>query len=128
MYFRIPDEEPVFAGLYSKEKQNMTASEAAARLAKEQTLGFEVIIPRSIDASEVRSIRLLPPNSRALCGRCALTAGWCATTFAPRCAACALRHTWNVRAHRLAVVLAIIWPECGLRSFWRPKPSKTSAV
>ena len=60
VYFRIPDEEVVLAGLYNKEKQSMSASQAAARLQKEQALGFEVIIPRSIRASEVRAIRSLP--------------------------------------------------------------------
>lgn len=60
VYFRIPDDELVWAGLYNKEKQLVAASQAAAQLANEESLGFEVIIPRSVSASEIRSIRSLP--------------------------------------------------------------------
>lgn len=60
VYFRIGDEESVFAGLYNEEKQLTTAAQAAAWLKDKEVLGFEVIIPRSISASEIRSIRSLP--------------------------------------------------------------------
>jgi hypothetical protein len=60
VYFRIGDEQPVFAGLYNQEKELTTASQAAAWLKDKEVLGFEVIIPRSISASEIRSIRSLP--------------------------------------------------------------------
>lgn len=60
VYFRIADDEKVFAGLYNSEKKLTTASQALAWLKDNETLGYEVIIPRSINASEVRSIRSLP--------------------------------------------------------------------
>jgi hypothetical protein len=60
VYFRVEDDELVWAGIYNKEKTKITAVEAAARLRNEKILGFEVIIPRSILASEISAIRSLP--------------------------------------------------------------------
>ena len=60
VYFRIPDQEQVWAGVYNQEKLQVTAAEAAGFLAKEQVLGYEVIIPRSILASEIQAVRALP--------------------------------------------------------------------
>jgi hypothetical protein len=60
VYFRIADNELVWAGLYNKEKTQMTATEAAARLRNERLLGFEVIIPKSILASNISAIRPIP--------------------------------------------------------------------
>jgi hypothetical protein len=60
IYFRIPDEQPVWAGVYNQEKRQLSAAEAAGFLAREQILGYEVVIPRSILASEIQAIRALP--------------------------------------------------------------------
>jgi len=60
VYFRVPDDEPVWAGLYNKEKTLVTAAEATAHLRNERLLGYEVVIPRGIAASEITSIRALP--------------------------------------------------------------------
>lgn len=38
----------------------MTAAEAAAKLRSDQTLGYEVLIPRSILPTEIRAVRTLP--------------------------------------------------------------------
>jgi hypothetical protein len=60
VYFRVPDDQPVWAGLYNAEKARVTAAKAAEQLSREQLLGFEVVIPRSIQASEIRAVRQLP--------------------------------------------------------------------
>ena len=60
VYFRVPDSQEVWAGTYNEEKKLLTAAQAGAHLTKEQSLGYEVIIPRSIQASEVHAIRSLP--------------------------------------------------------------------
>jgi hypothetical protein len=60
VYFRIPDNEPVWAGRYNEQKAQMTAAQAAAVLARDELLGFEVIVPRSIQASEIHAVRQLP--------------------------------------------------------------------
>lgn len=60
VYFRIPDDDPVSAGLYNEEKQAMTASEAAALLQRSRLLGFETRVPPSIEARAIHAIRRLP--------------------------------------------------------------------
>jgi len=60
VYFRIPDQQEVLAGLYNQEKAVLTAAQATAYLAKEQVLSYEVIIPRSIRATEIQAVRDLP--------------------------------------------------------------------
>jgi hypothetical protein len=60
VYFRLPDEEPVWAGPYGEGKSPMTAAQCASDLEEHQLAGFEVIIPRSIRCSEIRRIRPLP--------------------------------------------------------------------
>lgn len=60
IYFRIPDTELVWAGHYSQEKQLLSAAEAAACLRRDGTLGYEVIIPRSVASTEIRAVRSLP--------------------------------------------------------------------
>jgi hypothetical protein len=60
IYFRVADAELVWAGLYNQNKVQVTAAEAAARLRTEKLLGYEVIIPRAIVASEIVAIRTLP--------------------------------------------------------------------
>lgn len=59
VYFRINNDELVWAGKYNEEKVQMTAAEAAGILTRDEILGFEVIIQRSIKASEVSGIRQL---------------------------------------------------------------------
>ncbi len=60
VYVRVPDQQEVFAGHYNKEKQPMSAAEAAAYLRKHEPLGYEVIVPRSIAASDIEAIRPIP--------------------------------------------------------------------
>jgi hypothetical protein len=60
VYFRVPDEQEVFAGLYNEEKEPMLAAQAASYLRNHATLGYEVIIPRSIAASDIEAIRPIP--------------------------------------------------------------------
>jgi hypothetical protein len=60
VYFRVPDAEPVWAGLYNEAKQPVSAAQAFAQLSQEGALGFEVIIPRSIAPREIQAIRSLP--------------------------------------------------------------------
>lgn len=60
VYFRIPDDTSVLAGPYNEGKQVMTASEAAALLQRSRLLGFETLIPQSIEARAIHAIRRLP--------------------------------------------------------------------
>jgi hypothetical protein len=60
VYFRVPDAEIVWAGAYNQPKQSVTAATAAAMLRESGAMGFEVVIPRSITAAEVRYVRALP--------------------------------------------------------------------
>jgi hypothetical protein len=60
MYFRVPDDQPVWAGRFNEQKQPLTAAQASAWLARERTLGYEAIIPRSIAPAEIHAIRGLP--------------------------------------------------------------------
>ena len=60
IYFRISDHEPVWAGKYNEEKVQVSAAEAAAFLSREQVLGYEAIIPRSVSPSEIEAVRALP--------------------------------------------------------------------
>lgn len=62
IYFRIPDVETVFASHYNSPKIALTASEASALFANEESdrEGFEVVVPRRIEASEIHRTRRLP--------------------------------------------------------------------
>jgi hypothetical protein len=61
VYFRIPDEEPVWIRHYSRGHQPMTAAQAVAEfVAAENAEGWEVIIPRRINAKEIHRVRSLP--------------------------------------------------------------------
>ena len=61
VYFRIPDDEPVWVGHYGQVHRRMTAAEAAAGyMAAEPREGWEVIIPRRIAAREIHRVRSLP--------------------------------------------------------------------
>ncbi|HEU5348767.1 MAG TPA: hypothetical protein VFU63_09170, partial [Ktedonobacterales bacterium] len=59
--FRLDDTEPVSLGIYNGPHQTMSASKAVqALLETDNPLGYEVIVPRSIGARELRSIRSVP--------------------------------------------------------------------
>lgn len=60
VYFRVPDDTEVWAGLYNADKQRLTAAQAAAHLHAEGTMGYEVILPRSIQPREITAVRPLP--------------------------------------------------------------------
>lgn len=57
VYFRIPDDERVWAGHYHKRHHWMTAAQACATfMATRSRLGWEVIIPRKIGPGEIRRV------------------------------------------------------------------------
>ena len=59
--FRIADNEPVLARHYSAPPRRMTAAEAVGSiLSQPEPLGWEVLIPRRIAASEIVAVRHLP--------------------------------------------------------------------
>jgi len=61
VYFRIPDDVQVWVGHYGHAHRWMTAAEATAEFMKADSReGWEVVIPRRIDASEIHRIRTLP--------------------------------------------------------------------
>ena len=61
VYFRIPDDQPVLIGHYNENHQEVAAAEAVGVMFNsDQTEGFEVIIPRKIEASEILKIATLP--------------------------------------------------------------------
>lgn len=61
IYFRIPDEEIVSVGHYGQAHQDMTAAEAVnLMLNAENREGFEVIIPRRVEAKEIHRFKSIP--------------------------------------------------------------------
>lgn len=61
IYFRIPDDETVQVGHYGQAHRAMTAAEVVAEfMSSDDRQGWEVVIPRSIDAAEIHRIRKLP--------------------------------------------------------------------
>lgn len=61
VYFRIDDAEMVSVGHYNRAHQLMTAAEALSAISKSDSAeGFEVIIHRRIEASEIHRVRILP--------------------------------------------------------------------
>jgi hypothetical protein len=61
VYFRIQDTEQVWVGHYGQNHRLMSAVEAAAEfMSPDMREGWEVIIPRRIDAKEIHRIRSLP--------------------------------------------------------------------
>ncbi|GAA1950694.1 HEAT repeat domain-containing protein [Catenulispora subtropica] len=62
VHFRIPDDTPVTVGHYGKAPEPVTAAQAVARflsLSPEEMCGYEVFLPRGVDAKEIRRIRAL---------------------------------------------------------------------
>lgn len=61
VYFRISDDEVVSIGHYNKSHLQVTASEALAIIFEaDEKEGYEVIIPRKIQAGEIHKIKHLP--------------------------------------------------------------------
>lgn len=61
VYFRIPDDEPVWVGHYGRAHHEMTAAAAGAVFSEaEDRRGWEVVIPRRIAAKEIHRVRSLP--------------------------------------------------------------------
>jgi hypothetical protein len=72
IYFRVTDAERVWVGHYHQGHRWMTAAEAVAEfMAAEDARGWEVIIPRRIEADKIHRVRQLPQVSRlAIFARC----------------------------------------------------------
>jgi hypothetical protein len=61
VYFRLPDSEPVWVGHYGQVHRLMTAAQAVAEFqAADDRRGWEVIVPRRVDAREIHRVRSLP--------------------------------------------------------------------
>jgi hypothetical protein len=61
VYFRIPDDERVWVGHYNRGHRWMSASEAVVEFMKaEDAQGWEVVIPRRIEAREIHKTRRIP--------------------------------------------------------------------
>jgi len=60
VYFRLPDDELVWAGRYNEAKLQCTAAAAARVLRSQRLMGFEVVLPRAVLAAEITAIRPLP--------------------------------------------------------------------
>lgn len=62
VYFRLPDNEPVWYGRYNNDHRKMTASEALNIFAGEKDqMGFQVILPRKVLPNEIVKFRSVPP-------------------------------------------------------------------
>jgi len=60
VYFRIPDDERVWVGHYGQAHRWMTAAEAGNEFATAaDAQGWEVVIPRRIEAGEIHKVRNL---------------------------------------------------------------------
>jgi hypothetical protein len=58
VYFRLPRDERIWIGHYNREHQEMPAGEAIGLLMRtNEPLGYQIIVPRAIAASEVFAIR-----------------------------------------------------------------------
>lgn len=61
VYFRIPDNEQVWVGHYNQGHRWMLASEAVTEfMAAEDAQGWEVVVPRRIEAGEIHKTRRIP--------------------------------------------------------------------
>lgn len=61
VYFRISDDELVWVGHYNQAHRQMSAAEAVAEfMVAESREGWEVIVPRRIEAKEIRRVKSLP--------------------------------------------------------------------
>jgi hypothetical protein len=58
VYFRVADEERVYVGHYHQRHVWMAAAEAVAEfMSADDAMGWEVIVPRRIEASEIHRVR-----------------------------------------------------------------------
>lgn len=80
VYFKIDSKEMVYAGRYNHEHRHITLGEAIKEIMDlEDPLGYELIIPRKIEAKAIDKIKMLPqklgwryfPNSHAKKPECA---------------------------------------------------------
>jgi len=61
IYFRVPPDELVWAGKYNERHKHITLSQAVKEIrALPDPLGYELIITRKIEASEIFKIKHLP--------------------------------------------------------------------
>lgn len=61
IYFRIPDEQMVWIGHYGQAHRLVTAAEAIAQFAiADDPYGWEVVVPRRIEAKEIHKTCRLP--------------------------------------------------------------------
>lgn len=62
VYIRLPDDEPVWIAHYNAHHRSVTAAEAAGLVRKlgATAEGYEVILPRKVDKSEIHQVRSLP--------------------------------------------------------------------
>ena len=61
IYFRVPDPQPVWLGHYGQVHRLVSAAEAVAHFMKaDDPLGWQVVIPRRIEAWEIHKVRRLP--------------------------------------------------------------------
>ncbi len=67
VYFRIPDEEAVWVGHYGQAHRWMTAAQAVCEFSSaEDARGWEVVIPRRIQADELHAVREVPRRGLAV--------------------------------------------------------------
>ena len=61
VYFRVPDEQRVWIGHYGQAHRIVTAAEAIAQFSNaDDPAGWEVVVPRRIEANEIHKTRQLP--------------------------------------------------------------------
>ena len=61
VYFRVPDVEPVYVGHYHRPPLQASAAEAIGLIMhNDSPLGYQVLIPRRIEADEIMRVRQLP--------------------------------------------------------------------
>jgi len=61
IYFRVPDDQRVLIGHYSRKHRELTAAEAVGIVRDaEAAEGFEVLIPRRIEPDEIHRVAALP--------------------------------------------------------------------
>lgn len=61
VYFRIPDDEQIWVGHYGQAHRWLSAAEVVAEFtAAEDSRGWEIVIPRRIEAREILRTRRLP--------------------------------------------------------------------
>jgi hypothetical protein len=60
VYFRLPDKQPVWLGHYGQSHRLVTAAEAIAQFSMtDDPSGWEVVVPRRIEPSEIHKVRQL---------------------------------------------------------------------